>query len=78
MVKAEDCKSSIPGSNPGVASIFNLSPLAGVAEQADARDLKSLGHTDARTSSILVSGTSLKTPILSGFFAVLAPCYQPC
>ena len=39
--KAEDCKSFIPGSNPGVAS--KVIGDAGVAELADARDLKSLG-----------------------------------
>ena len=39
--KAEVCKTFIPGSIPGVASIFVLS--AAVAELADARDLKSLG-----------------------------------
>ena len=31
--------------------------FAGVAEQADARDLKSLGLTEDRTGSIPVSGT---------------------
>ena len=47
-----------PGSNPGVASIFYLPQNAGVAEQADARDLKSL-DPKGRTGSTPVSGTSL-------------------
>ena len=43
MAKAEDCKSFIPGSNPGTASnlYFKQKKHARVAELADAQDLKS-------------------------------------
>ncbi len=46
VAKAEDCKSFIPGSNPGAASLIldDLivpTEIAGVAELVDAADLKS-------------------------------------
>ena len=46
VAKAEDCKSLIPGSNPGAASPISYFPAqknhrAGVAELVDAADLKS-------------------------------------
>ena len=44
MAKAEDCKSFIPGSNPGAASnLYLKTNHARVAELADAQDLKSCG-----------------------------------
>ena len=45
VAKAEDCKSLIPGSNPGAAfsPFFQSARNAGVAELVDAADLKSAG-----------------------------------
>ena len=57
LAKARVCKTLIPGSSPGAASIFYF---AGVAELVDARDLKSLGAMH-RAGSIPAPGTTLQS-----------------